>query len=136
MVALQFLRAFSSDSRSTPGITALARIGHRIDPALFVRAMEVCRWPGSTMDKENSLELWQEIALHLDLTDVLALGMVSELCRQAPSMVLHYPHVSAHRLVGCRPSATSNGILTDHTRGVLIANAAWTAWRVLVLLLS
>ncbi|KAG2145821.1 hypothetical protein DEU56DRAFT_788215 [Suillus clintonianus] len=120
MVALQFLRAFSSDSRSTPGIIALARLGHRIDPALF----------------ENSLELWQEIALHLDLTDVLALGMVSELCRQAASMVLHYPHVSAHCLVGCCPSATSNGILTDHARGVLIANAAWTAWRVLVLLLS
>jgi hypothetical protein len=31
---------------------------------------------------------------------------------------------------------TSDGTLTDYARGVLIANAAWTAWRVLVLLLS
>ncbi|KAG1729358.1 uncharacterized protein EDB91DRAFT_1060049 [Suillus paluster] len=30
----------------------------------------------------------------------------------------------------------SDGTLTDYARGVLIANAAWTAWRVLVLLLS
>ncbi|KAH7886484.1 hypothetical protein F5I97DRAFT_1807277 [Phlebopus sp. FC_14] len=31
---------------------------------------------------------------------------------------------------------TSNGTLTDYSRGVLIANAAWTAWRALVLLIS
>ena len=30
----------------------------------------------------------------------------------------------------------SDGTLTDYARGVLIANAAWTAWRVLVLLIS
>ncbi|KAG1774285.1 hypothetical protein EV702DRAFT_1270075 [Suillus placidus] len=30
----------------------------------------------------------------------------------------------------------SDGILTDYARGVLIANAAWTVWHVLVLLLS
>ena len=30
----------------------------------------------------------------------------------------------------------TDGALTDYARGVLIANAAWTAWRVLVLLLS
>lgn len=30
----------------------------------------------------------------------------------------------------------SDGTLTDYARGVLIANAAWTAWRVLVLFLS
>lgn len=29
-----------------------------------------------------------------------------------------------------------NGTLTDYARGVLIANAAWTAWRALVLLFS
>lgn len=30
----------------------------------------------------------------------------------------------------------SDGTLTNYARGVLIANAAWTAWRVLVLLMS
>src|SRR5882762_1527562 len=30
----------------------------------------------------------------------------------------------------------SNGTLTNYSRGVLIANAAWTAWRALVLLCS
>ena len=29
-----------------------------------------------------------------------------------------------------------NGALTDYARGVLIANAAWTAWKVLILLIS
>jgi hypothetical protein len=32
--------------------------------------------------------------------------------------------------------SASDGTLTAYARGVLIANAAWTAWRVLVLLLS
>lgn len=30
----------------------------------------------------------------------------------------------------------ADGTLTDYARGVLIANAAWTAWRTLVLLCS
>ena len=30
----------------------------------------------------------------------------------------------------------SDGTLTDYARGVLIANAAWTAWRILILLIS
>ncbi|KAG1761525.1 hypothetical protein EDD22DRAFT_847741 [Suillus occidentalis] len=34
--ALQFLPSFFSESPSTPGITALARLGYRIDPALFI----------------------------------------------------------------------------------------------------
>ena len=29
-----------------------------------------------------------------------------------------------------------DGSLTDYSRGVLIANAAWTAWRIMILLLS
>lgn len=29
-----------------------------------------------------------------------------------------------------------NGALTDYARGVLIANAAWTAWKILVLFTS
>ncbi|KAG0703388.1 hypothetical protein DFH29DRAFT_444726 [Suillus ampliporus] len=36
--ALQFLPSFYAESPSTLGITALARLGYRTDPALFVRA--------------------------------------------------------------------------------------------------
>ncbi|KAG2097787.1 hypothetical protein BD769DRAFT_245743 [Suillus cothurnatus] len=39
--ALQFLPSFYAFSPSTPGITALARLGYRIDPALFMRTMKV-----------------------------------------------------------------------------------------------
>lgn len=113
--ALQFLPSFFSESPSTPGITALARLGYRIDPALFVRVMNV--WchsfyypdlfahtridgaPPSVNSAALPAELWQEIALYLDLQDVLILGLVSKLCREAASTVLRYPHVLGHRLV-------------------------------------
>ncbi|KAG1729435.1 hypothetical protein EDB19DRAFT_1856725 [Suillus lakei] len=130
--ALQFLPSFFAESPSTPGITALARLGHRIDPALFVRAMEVCCWPGSTIDKENLLaqevcnnslshascaslppELWREIALHLGLQDVLTLGLVSKLCRETASMVLRYPDVCGRRLVAVSQE-TPKSLLRDH----------------------
>jgi hypothetical protein len=55
---LQFLPTLPADSPSTPGITALARLGNRIDPALFVRAMAVGgrRWRrgGKRRDKEQN----------------------------------------------------------------------------------
>ncbi|KAG2137914.1 hypothetical protein DEU56DRAFT_342827 [Suillus clintonianus] len=127
---LQFLPSNFAESPSTPGITALARLAHRVDPALFVRAMEICRRPGSTTDKENELaqegndapnvncaalpsELWREIALHLDLQDVLTLGLISKLCREAASMVLRYPHVCGHRLVAVSKE-TPSSILRSH----------------------
>ncbi|KAG2131243.1 uncharacterized protein EDB93DRAFT_1178620, partial [Suillus bovinus] len=116
--ALQFLPSFFAVSPSTPGITALARLGYRIDPALFVRVIKVWRghkgidaWrkksfargisgaPPSISSTPLPLELWQEIAFYLDLQNVLTLGLVSKLCREVASMVLRYPHVLGHRLV-------------------------------------
>ncbi|KAG2122723.1 hypothetical protein DEU56DRAFT_70473 [Suillus clintonianus] len=128
--ALQFLPSNFAESPSTPGITALARLANRIDPALFVRAMKICRRPGSTTDKENELtqegndapnvncaalpsELWREIALHLDLQDVLTLGLISKLCREAASMVLRYPHVCGRRLVAVSKE-TPSSLLQRH----------------------
>ncbi|KAG2131438.1 uncharacterized protein EDB93DRAFT_1340277 [Suillus bovinus] len=117
--ALQFLPLFFAESPSTPGITALARLGHRIDPALFVRVMKVWHghngiyvWrkkffaqgisdapPSIGSQTTLPLELWQEIAFYLDLQDVRTLGFVSKLCREVASRVLRYPHVLGHRLV-------------------------------------
>ncbi|KAG0701203.1 hypothetical protein DFH29DRAFT_852784 [Suillus ampliporus] len=121
--ALQFVPSPYADSPSTPGITALARLGYRVDPAIFVRATEICRWRrGMKSDKWRSdhnqsfaegandappsvscavlpPELWQEIALYLGLQDILSLGLVSKLCREAASTTLRYPHVCGHRLV-------------------------------------
>ncbi|KAG0703387.1 hypothetical protein DFH29DRAFT_998535 [Suillus ampliporus] len=121
---LQFLPSFDAESPSTPGITALARLGYRTDPALFVRAMEACRWrPG--MDKWLAgeapsvncavlpPELWLEIAFHLELQDVLTLGLVSKLCRGAASTALRYPHVLGHRLVAVSKE-NPEGMLQNH----------------------
>ncbi|KAG1720514.1 hypothetical protein EDB19DRAFT_556829 [Suillus lakei] len=65
------------------------------------------------------LELWQEIALHLDLQDVLTLGLVSKLCRGLVSMVLRYPHVRSYRLV-----AVSNNPPKDPPQNSRILHSA------------
>jgi hypothetical protein len=120
--ALQFLPSFYADSPSTPGITALARLGYRVDPAVFVRATKVCRWLEYTMTTRRTRggqllaqeaedvpsnrscpalpsELWREIVFHLHFRDLLHFGFVSKLFRELASMVLRYPHVSDYRLV-------------------------------------
>ncbi|KAG1841413.1 hypothetical protein DFJ58DRAFT_844995 [Suillus subalutaceus] len=117
--ALQFLPSFFANSPSTPGITALACLGYRINPALFKRAVEVCDYYKRYIDYNEEvesfaqiadmplgsicpmlpLELWQEIARYLHPFELVALGLVSRLCREAASMVLRYPHLCGHRLV-------------------------------------
>ncbi|OAX35934.1 hypothetical protein K503DRAFT_867925 [Rhizopogon vinicolor AM-OR11-026] len=123
MGVLQFLPSFFADSPSTPGITALARLGYRIDSALFARAMQVfCvtnpKTKGRhteakeplTEDAKDALpktsssvlppELWREIAFHLRLHDLFAFGLASKLCRGIASILLRYPHIYGYRLVG------------------------------------
>ncbi|OAX34609.1 hypothetical protein K503DRAFT_724237 [Rhizopogon vinicolor AM-OR11-026] len=117
--ALQFLPSFFADSPSTPGITALARLGYRVDPTLFVRVIEIYSSDMKTLDDWHCYptvllmedegtptmngvlppELWQEVALYLRLRDLLSLGMVSQLCRDVASMILRRPHIRGHRLV-------------------------------------
>jgi len=147
-IAFEFLPSFYADSPSTPGITALARLGYRIDPELLERATNIfsghiwtedseeeciddedsldeeeCIDDEDTLDEEEyiddedslvqkaddapprigraelPLELWREVALHLQLPDLFTFGLVSELCREAASMVLRYPHICGYRLV-------------------------------------
>lgn len=121
--ALQFLPSFHAHSPSTPGITALARLGHRVDPALFERMMDIyihtgyrqrrmsksfahradssddapfsATCPGPTLP----LELWREIACYLSPYSLIPLGLVSRLCREAALTVLRCPHLYNYRLV-------------------------------------
>ncbi|KAG2357538.1 hypothetical protein BDR07DRAFT_1297459 [Suillus spraguei] len=121
MSPLQFLPSFHAHSPSTPGITALARLGHHIDPALLKHAMDICHHsrrmylsmekslahragssddvpficPGPTLP----LELWREIACYLPLYVLISLGLVSRLCREAALTVLCCPHLYDYRLV-------------------------------------
>jgi hypothetical protein len=45
------------------------------------------------------VEIWQDIALHLHVHDLLTFGLVSKTCREVASMILQYPHVCGYRLV-------------------------------------
>ncbi|KAG2045185.1 hypothetical protein BDR03DRAFT_938124 [Suillus americanus] len=134
--ALQFLPSFYADSPSTPGITALARLGIRIDPALFERVMEICHHKASlkmsnkmgeslTHGADGSddmppnilcpalpLELWKEIALHLHSFELIPFGLVSKLFREVASMILRYPHLGGYRLVAAPRRKLR--YLTDH----------------------
>ncbi|KAG1889394.1 hypothetical protein F4604DRAFT_1568610 [Suillus subluteus] len=116
--ALQFLPSFYADSPSTPGITALARLGFRIDPALFERVVEICHnnrfmtgeslseGADSSDDVPSNItcpplppELWKEIALHLHPSELIPFGLVSKLFREVASTILRYPHLCGYRLV-------------------------------------
>jgi hypothetical protein len=119
--AFEFVPTFHADSPSTPGITALARLGYRIDPELFERATYIYQRYGTVKSKERTEdekllaqgtndapsnvhavlppELWREVALHLRLPDLLNFGRVSQLFRKVASMILRYPHICGFRLV-------------------------------------
>ncbi|OJA21361.1 hypothetical protein AZE42_10022 [Rhizopogon vesiculosus] len=118
--ALEFSPSFYAESPSMPGITALARLGYRIDPKVFVRATQIFRQPEKRKNKRADdealahgadgtphkaictvlpLELWREVALHLELPDLLTFGLISKSCREVASMVLRYPHICGYRLV-------------------------------------
>ncbi|KAG2121972.1 hypothetical protein DEU56DRAFT_864707 [Suillus clintonianus] len=118
--ALQFTPSFYAETPSTPGITALARLGHRIEPALFKRILEVSKhlWhlsiektlPAQGADSSHDvphniiypplpLELWLEIARYLPRFDLITFGLVSKICREAALVLLRYPHIYGYRLV-------------------------------------
>jgi hypothetical protein len=125
--ALQFLPSFYACSPSTPGITALARLSLRIDPALFTRVVEIYRYNRPTevgnetgellverADGSNDVppniicpplpfELWNEIALHLHYSELISFGLVSKLFREVASEILRYPHLCGYRLVATKP---------------------------------
>jgi len=123
--ALQFLPSYYGDSPCTPGIAALARLANRVDPTPSVRASKsyhreraIVYYKGSTghngsiaQGADNTPspnfscpllppELWQNIALHLRVRDLITFGLVSRRCREVASMLLRFPHVCGYRLVG------------------------------------
>ncbi|KAG1845505.1 hypothetical protein DFJ58DRAFT_706146 [Suillus subalutaceus] len=135
--ALQFLPSFYADSPTTAGITALARLGFRIDPALFERVVEICcrkaflkrsneteeslghgvdgsdDMPPNTLCPALPLELWKEIALHLHSLELIPFGLVSKLFREVASMILRYPHLGGYRLVAA-PRMTPRYLPDQH----------------------
>jgi len=123
--ALQFLPSYYGDSPCTPGIAALARLADRVDPTPSVRASNISHQRRATMyykrrnDRKGLIaqgadntpphnfscpalppELWQNIALHLHVRDLITFGLVSRGCREVAWMFLRYPHVCGYRLVG------------------------------------
>jgi hypothetical protein len=136
--ALQFLPSFHAYSPSTPGITALARLGYRVDPALFRRVTGVSNrmrympkiWREHDESQRHAQgvpnvhcgallpELWREIALYLGPGDLLALGFVSKLLREVASTVLRHPHVCGYRLVAVltqKPKSVVEGYRSLYT---------------------
>ncbi|EGO02813.1 hypothetical protein SERLA73DRAFT_158575 [Serpula lacrymans var. lacrymans S7.3] len=124
--ALQFLLSFFATSPSTEGITALVRLAHRPDPDIMQRYLRACPFlnldetsPQDIRKDDNSLpvplssqndcinttqvgylptEIWQKIALLMDVDDLVSLGHVSRSCRGASLAVMHLPHVRQCRL--------------------------------------
>jgi len=136
--ALQFLPSYYGDSPCTPGIAALARLADRVDPIPSVHASKtdhrervIVYYKGSTGGKGSIAqgadntpprnfscpvlppELWQIIALHLHVRDLIILGLVSRRCREVASMLLRYPHVCGYRLVGV-PEEKPQCLLRPH----------------------
>ncbi|KAG2346523.1 hypothetical protein BDR05DRAFT_959449 [Suillus weaverae] len=97
--ALQFLPSFHAYSPSTPGITALARLGYRIDPALFKRAIQVCPYAWYLIEREKSLTQKADGSDNMPLSTVCP-PLPLELWREiAPLMVLRCLHLYGYRLV-------------------------------------
>ncbi|KAG2152711.1 hypothetical protein DEU56DRAFT_898325 [Suillus clintonianus] len=138
--ALQFLPSFCAKKPSTPGITALARLGHRIEPALFKRVLEVTnhlrhlsRQKKETLPAQGAdgshdappniiypplpLELWLAIARYLPRFDLITFGLVSKLCQEAALVLLRYPHLFGYRLVSVpkKPKYLRKGHRSLHT---------------------
>ncbi|KII85707.1 hypothetical protein PLICRDRAFT_45062 [Plicaturopsis crispa FD-325 SS-3] len=114
--ALQFLPSFYATSPSTPGITALARLGFRHDPDMVERTAQ---WLERSADISVSslapfkvspaavitaldklpIEILERIAQQLTRSvDLLHLAHVSERCKQIAGRVLRAPLVNIFRL--------------------------------------
>jgi hypothetical protein len=90
--AIRFLCHFHRHSTRilTPGITALAHLGCRVDSALFVRIVEIQvaeqERTRECTDQQKSLplELWEEVPLQLQLPNSLVFGLVSTYAVKQP----------------------------------------------------
>lgn len=100
--ALQFLPSFHTESLSTPGITALVRLGCLSEP------LELLDTPPGKLLRNHPLndmplELWSHIAHYLfSVDDLVALGSVSPASWAVANDVLRYPHIGDVRIVHLR----------------------------------
>jgi hypothetical protein len=109
--ALRFLPSWFADSRSTPGIVALARLGLRIgfdlslstdSHAMILSAPAKRKLPsgGSEIGWVFPADICDEIVQYLyDPIDVLNFGSLSPPCKVSAMRILRYPHVANHRLL-------------------------------------
>ena len=131
--ALQFLPSFYATSSSTPGITALARLGYTSDPSFkgfaMARQLVLHQWvvenrhqddfvrrllelrtmldmapPSTPLRRRLPQEIIQAIAGYLhDMRDLMYFSLVSEDTFHAGVNVLRAPHIVEYRLVEYMP---------------------------------
>jgi hypothetical protein len=106
--ALQFLPSFYTHSPSTPGITALVRLGYMLEP------LELLRIPPGILPRAHllnnmPLELWSHIAHDLfSLNDIITLGTISPAAWSAANAVLKSPLVGESRVVNVKSDMSFN----------------------------
>jgi len=100
--ALQFLPSFFTESSSTPGITALVRLGYLSEP-LDLLGISSSELPRAHPLNDVSLELWSHIAHDLpSAKDLAMLGSISPRAWAAANALLRFPHIKDFRIVNLR----------------------------------
>ena len=101
---LQFLPSFHAESLSTPGITALVRLGYMSEP-LDRLGIQPGEPPRDCLLDDIPLELWSKIAQYLfSVDDVIALGSISARSWAVANNILRYPHLGSRYLIGLKSS--------------------------------
>ncbi|KII94555.1 hypothetical protein PLICRDRAFT_692919 [Plicaturopsis crispa FD-325 SS-3] len=131
--ALQFLPSFYAKSPSTPGITALARLGFRYDPDIVERTAQWLHHKGASTSLDLSvsslapfkispapditaldrlpMEILEQIVGHISTrsADLLKLAQLSERCKSFAAMQLRAPFISDLQLTRAIPRSSPLG---------------------------
>ena len=90
---LQFLPSLHAQSPSTPGISALVRLGYVSDPLVSLGILPG-KLPLGHLLNNMPLELWSHIAQNLfSVDDLITLGSVSPRAWEAANNLLRYPYI-------------------------------------------
>jgi hypothetical protein len=114
--ALPFLPSWYAYTPSTPGITALARLGtllnFKMEPIRDVHSVKIILSGSDTVHQVNKPSMFSRIpedichmiVLYLhDPVDILTFGSLSPACKAAAMWILRYPHVDGYRLLKPTP---------------------------------
>jgi hypothetical protein len=105
---LQFLPPFDTQSSTTPGITALVRLGYLSEP-LDLLGILPGKLPRAHLLNTMPLELWSLIAHDLfSVNDVIALASVSPRAWAAANGLLKFPHIGDWRIIGLKSNTPFN----------------------------